>query len=73
MAYSLDTSSFLMPFWRFARRRIRPHVVFLDNGANLTAGEKELKAGLERLNQTTIATELGAQTMEWTPYTKVVC
>jgi hypothetical protein len=66
MAHSLDTSSFLLAFWRFARRRIRPDVVYLDNGTNLTAGEKELKAGLERLNQTIIAEELGAQNIEWT-------
>jgi Integrase zinc binding domain len=65
MAYSLDTSSFLLAFWRFARCRIRPDVVYSDNGTNLTAGEKELKAGLERLNQTIIAKELGAQTIEW--------
>lgn len=44
MAYYLDTSSFLMSFWRFARRRIRPDVIYSDNGTNLTAGEKELKA-----------------------------
>lgn len=66
MAYSLDTSSFLMAFWTFARRRIRPDVVYSDTGTNLTAGEKELVARLERLNQTIIATELGAQTIEWT-------
>lgn len=66
MAYFLDTSSFLLAFWRFARRRIRPDVVYSDNGTNQTAGEKELKAGLERLNQTIIAEELGAQNIEWT-------
>jgi hypothetical protein len=66
MAYSLDTSSFLLTFWRFSRRRIRPDVVYSDNGTNLTAGEKELKAGLERLNQTIIAEELGAQNIERT-------
>ena len=65
MAYSLDTASFLLAFWRFSRRRIRPDVVYFDNGTNLTAGEKELKAGLERLNQALIVNELGAQNIEW--------
>lgn len=72
MAYSLDTSSFLVAFWRFARRRIRPDMVYSDNGTNLTSGEKELKAGLECLNQTIIATELGAQTIEWT-FPPIIC
>jgi hypothetical protein len=44
---------------------MRPDVVYSDNGTNLTAGEKELKAGLERLNQDLIANELGAQNIEW--------
>ena len=65
MAHSLDTSSILLAFWRLSRRRIRLDVVYSDNGTNLTAGEKELKAGLERLNQALIVNELGAQNIEW--------
>ena len=64
MAYSLDTASFLLAFWRFSRRRIRPDVVYSDNGTNVTAEEKELKAGLERPNQALIVNELGAQNIE---------
>ena len=64
MAHSLDTSSFLLAFWRLSRRRIRLDGVYSDNGTNVTAEEKELKAGLERPNQALIVNELGAQNIE---------
>lgn len=41
IAFFLDTSSFLMAFWRFSRRRILLNVIYSDNGTNLTAREKE--------------------------------
>lgn len=33
--------------------------MYSDNGTNLTSGEREFKAGLDRLNQTAIKNELG--------------
>jgi hypothetical protein len=34
-------------------------MMYSDNGTNLTSGEREFKAGLDRLNQTAIKNELG--------------
>lgn len=65
MANHLDTSWFLLAFSRFTRRRIRPDLIYSDNGTNLKAGEKELKIRLDRINQTAIANELGAHNIEW--------
>ena len=40
-------------------------MVYSDNGTNLTAEEKELNVGLERLKQALIVNELGTQNIEW--------
>ena len=65
VAFSLDTSSFLMSFWRFADRRGYPVEVFSDNGTNLTAGEKELRALIAEFNQERIGSQLAARKIAW--------
>lgn len=49
LAHSMDTDSFLMAFRRFVSLRRSPLQVYSDNGTNLTAGEKELREGLDRM------------------------
>ena len=65
VAATLDTSSFLMAFWRFADRRGLPAIVFSDNGTNLTSGERELNEGIARWNQQHITDQLARRHVEW--------
>ena len=51
IAHRLDTDSFIMAFRRFIAIRGTPAVVFSDNGTNLVAGEREMRAGMENLTR----------------------
>lgn len=65
MSHTLDTDSFLLAFWRFAARRGFPAAVYSDNGTNLSAGEKEIRNLLLKLNQTSIADGLSQRKIQW--------
>ena len=65
LATSLDTDDFLMALRRFIARRGRPRLILSDNGTNLVAGEKELRACLEGWNQAQITDELTQKRIEW--------
>ena len=47
----MNTDSFLGAFSHFSSRRGTPHLIYSDNGINLTAGEKELREIMEKLDQ----------------------
>jgi len=49
--HKMDESSFLMAYSRFEGDRGRPKTMWSDNGTNFTAGEKEMREGLERINK----------------------
>ena len=51
VAQSLDTSSFINALRRFIARRGSPLVIRLDNGTNLTSGEKELREAIGGWNK----------------------
>ena len=65
IASSLDTDSFLMAFWRFAERRGYPEHCYSDNGTNLTAGEKGIRAIVEAWNQEKINDQLALKGISW--------
>ena len=50
LAHYLTSDSFILPFRRFVSRRGAPSVVYSDNGTNFCAGEKEMRAALEKIN-----------------------
>ncbi|XP_045026644.1 uncharacterized protein LOC123470452 [Daphnia magna] len=62
---SMDVNSFLMAFTRFVSRRGAPTDVFSDNGTNLTAGERELREAVTRLNDVKIADQLAQKEIRW--------
>ncbi|XP_045026266.1 uncharacterized protein LOC123470255 [Daphnia magna] len=62
---SMDVDSFLMAFTRFVSRRGAPTDVFSDNGTNLTAGERELREAVTRLNDVKIADQLARKEIRW--------
>ena len=65
VATSLDMDDFLMALRRFIARRGRPRVILSDNGTNLVAGDKELRARLKEWNQSQIVDELTQRQIEW--------
>ena len=50
VSHTLNTDSFLAAFSRFTARRGTPHIVYSDNGTNLTAAEKELRDMIKELD-----------------------
>ncbi|XP_045031860.1 uncharacterized protein LOC116918548 [Daphnia magna] len=62
---SMDVDSFLIAFTRFVSRRGAPTDVFSDNGTNLTAGERELREAVTRLNDVKIAGQLARKEIRW--------
>ena len=62
---SLDVGSFLMAFTQFVSRRGSPTEVFSDNGTCFTAGQRELREALARLNDTQIADQLARKEIRW--------
>lgn len=66
MASSLDTDSCLMAWRRHVALRGSPKDVWSDNGTNLTACEKELREGLERIiNEGRMVKEIEDQGVNW--------
>jgi len=66
LATDLSASSFLNAFTIFISIRGRPANVFSDNGTNLTAGERELREGLQRvIQQENIIPELAEKGITW--------
>ena len=47
---SLDTYSFVYTLWRFINRRGHPKMIRSDNGTNLCAGEREIRAAINDWN-----------------------
>ena len=62
---SLDTDSFLLAFRRFVSRGGSPAVIFSDNKTNLVSGERELREGIDHLNQHKIGKTLAARNIQW--------
>ena len=65
IAHSLDTDSFIMALRRMIARRGRPRQIFSDNGTNLKAGERELRACLREFNQTQITDAMTQEDIDW--------
>ena len=55
---SMDTSSCVMGFERFAARRITPSVLWSDNGTNFIAKDKELLQNVRNWNQQVLTESL---------------
>ena len=47
VAYSLNVEDFVICFSKFTSLRLRPQVIYSDNGTNLRAGEKKLKEAVD--------------------------
>ena len=62
---SLDTSSFLISFHRFAARRGRPSVICSDNGTNFVGAERELKNALKSWDKTVLQEDMLKQQIKW--------
>ena len=67
LAFGLDTTSFLLAFTRFAKRRGTPVVMLSDNGTNFSSADKELRAAVAELNRNEISASLAQKgtTMKW--------
>ena len=65
VAHSLDTDSCINALRRFTCRRGQAKVMRSDNGANLVAAERELRAALRELNQKTIADAMMGKGVKW--------
>ena len=65
MAYSLDTSAFLMAFSRMVARRGKPEKAVCDNGTNLVAGEKCLRELIDALDREKIIEKAAQQGIDW--------
>ena len=65
IAESLDTDAFMLCLRRFISRRGNPINIYSDNGTNFVSAERELKEGLNRLNQSKIGTELLQRGVKW--------
>ena len=63
LAHTSNTDSFLGAFSRFTSRRGTPYTIYSDNGTNLTAGEKELRQIMEKIDQEKIRRRHA--TIEW--------
>ena len=64
IAHSLSTDSFLLALRRFIARRGQVKEIYLDNGSNLTGGEKELHDATSDWNQEKIHNSL-LQNYSW--------
>ena len=65
IAHSLDVNSFINAMRRFIARRGRPKIIYSDNGTNLTAGERELRASLETWEKNDITREATKLRIDW--------
>ena len=65
VAHTLDADSFVMALRRMIARRGRPQQIFSDNGTNLKAGERELRACLRELNQNQVADAMTQEDIDW--------
>lgn len=65
VAHSLETDSFLCAFFRFVARRGSPSEIYSDNGTNFVGAATNVKAALERWNQTKIRSRLLDKGTNW--------
>lgn len=67
IAFALDTTSFLLAFTRFAKRRGTPDLMISDNGTNFTSADRELRAAVAQLDKQVISENLANRStqMEW--------
>ena len=65
VAVDLEMSSFLNAFRRFCSRRIKPVVIYSDNGTNLTSGCSELKKELQKIKDSNIDEKMKIQEIDW--------
>ena len=65
IVHSLDTDSFLGAMSRFSARRGTPAKMFSDRGTNLRAADKELREGLQVLEQDVVASTLAGKGIAW--------
>ena len=65
IAHSLDTDSFINCIRRFICRRGPVLVIRSDNGTNLVAGDKELKAALKHWNESQIDDKCKVMGIDW--------
>ena len=62
---SMDASSFLQAFLRFAARRGMPRLVFSDNGTNLVGARRQLQKELRDMDQSTLRNLAAQNGMLW--------
>ena len=62
---SLESDSFLLALRRFIARRGCPKQMYCDNGTNFVGASRELREGLEQLDQTKIHDSLAKRGIEW--------
>ena len=67
VAFGLDSTSFLMAFTRFAKRRGTPVLMVSDNGTNFSAADKELREAVTELLRSDVDASLAKKgtEMKW--------
>ena len=65
MVYSLNTDGVLMALTRFCKRRGRPEEIVSDNGTNIVATEKEMRAAIEALDGGHITNSMVSMKVRW--------
>lgn len=62
----MDTASFINAVRRFVSRRGTPENIYSDNGANLVAGEKEMRQAIKELSADVIQSYAVKHEIKWT-------
>uniref|UniRef100_A0A5S6Q4U6 Integrase catalytic domain-containing protein n=1 Tax=Trichuris muris TaxID=70415 RepID=A0A5S6Q4U6_TRIMR len=65
ICHNLDADSFLSAFRRFTARRGTPAECISDNGTNFVAGDKILREGIKRLNNSKVEEFMAAKGIRW--------
>uniref|UniRef100_A0A5S6QR89 Integrase catalytic domain-containing protein n=1 Tax=Trichuris muris TaxID=70415 RepID=A0A5S6QR89_TRIMR len=65
ICHNLDADSFLSAFRRFTARRGTPAECISDNGTNFVAGDRILREGIKRLNNSKVEEFMAAKGIRW--------
>ncbi|KFD64476.1 hypothetical protein M514_05131 [Trichuris suis] len=65
VCHSLDVDSFLAAFRRFTARRGMLQECISDNGTNFVAGDRILREGIEKLNNSKVQEYMAAKWVQW--------